>query len=143
MDMFELDEVNLGVNAVVAILSYTGYDMDDAVILNASATQRGMLMAGITVAKIIQASGKGEKRDLFVFQNVLATGEPFTTELDERGLPYARANSQLASFNFHVDHSCAGLRNHSDVYCCARRVERVDPLTQHTVYEYTRHHTTK
>lgn len=71
--------MNLGVNAVVAILSYTGYDMDDAVIINSTATQRGMLMAGITVAKIIQASGKGEKNDLFVFQNMLATGEPFTS----------------------------------------------------------------
>ena len=33
MDILGLDDFSLGVNAVVAVLSYTGYDMDDAVVV--------------------------------------------------------------------------------------------------------------
>uniref|UniRef100_A0A0A9XJH1 DNA-directed RNA polymerase n=1 Tax=Lygus hesperus TaxID=30085 RepID=A0A0A9XJH1_LYGHE len=92
MDRYGLDDVSLGVNAVVAILAYTGYDMDDAVIVNSTATQRGMLMAGVTVAKVVKASGKGDNGDVFVFQNLLSTGDKFTPQLGSNGLPYPRAN---------------------------------------------------
>lgn len=143
MDYYGLDDVNLGVNAVVAILAYTGYDMDDAVILNSTASQRGMLNAGITVAKIVTASGKGDKGDVFVFHNLLSTGERFTPELNANGLPPRRANPNLDSFSFDRDHKYPALRNSSDVYCCAKRIERVDPFTNKTVYEYTHHQATK
>lgn len=144
MDYYGLDDVNLGVNAVIAILAYTGYDMDDAVIINSTAAQRGMLTAGITVAKIVTASGKGnDKDDVFVFHNLLSTGERFTGELEANGLPAKRANPANNTFSFDRDHKYPGLRDSSDVYCCAKRVERVDPFTNKTVYEYTRHHVTK
>ena len=38
---YGLDNFPNGTNAVVAVLSYTGYDMDDAMILNKSAHERG------------------------------------------------------------------------------------------------------
>ncbi|KPA79471.1 putative RNA polymerase I second largest subunit [Leptomonas pyrrhocoris] len=144
MDYYNLDDVNLGVNAVIAILAYTGYDMDDAVVINSTAAQRGMLTAGITVAKIVTASGKAiDKDDVFVFHNVLSTGERFTGELEANGLPPKRANPRNDTFSFDRDHKYPGLRDSSDVYCCAKRVERTDPFTNKTVYEYTRHHATK
>ncbi|KAK7200393.1 RNA polymerase I second largest subunit [Novymonas esmeraldas] len=144
MDYYGLDDVNLGVNAVIAILAYTGYDMDDAVILNSTASQRGMLTAGITVAKIVTASGRaGDKDDVFVFHNLLSTGERFSSELEASGLPPRRANPALDTFSFDRDHKYPGLRDDNDVYCCAKRVERVDPFTNTPVYEYTRHHATK
>ncbi|ESS69250.1 putative RNA polymerase I second largest subunit [Trypanosoma cruzi] len=144
MDYYGLDDVNLGVNAVIAILAYTGYDLDDAVILNSTASQFGMLTAGITVAKVITASGKGEKDDVFVFQNLLSNGQPFTPELDAHGLPRKRAvpgTTELLSFD--SDHKYPTLRDSSAVYCCAKRYERIDPLMNKKVYEYTRHHVTK
>ncbi|AIN98927.1 RNA polymerase I second largest subunit, putative [Leishmania panamensis] len=144
MDYYGLDDVNLGVNAVIAILAYTGYDMDDAVIINTTTTQRGMLTAGVTVAKIVTAAGRGsDKDDVFVFHNLLSTGERFTAQLEANGLPPKRANASLEAFSFDRDHKYPGLRDNSDVYCCAKRVERVDPFTNKSIYEYTRHHATK
>ncbi|PWW74321.1 DNA-directed RNA polymerase I [Tuber magnatum] len=40
-DEYGLDNFPNGMNAVVAVISYTGYDMDDAMILNKSAHERG------------------------------------------------------------------------------------------------------
>lgn len=151
MDFYNVDDVNLGVNAVVAILSYTGYDMDDAVILNHCASQRGMLNAGITVAKVISASGPvtgqgstGNGDDaVWVFHNLLESGERFSPELDDQGLPYRRTPPNTEGFRLQSDHSVPSLRDASDVYCCALRQKRLDPLTHQPMYEYTRHKTTK
>src|ERR1700761_1527221 len=38
---YGLDNFPNGTNAIVAVISYTGYDMDDAMILNKSAHERG------------------------------------------------------------------------------------------------------
>lgn len=40
-DEYGLDNFPNGMNAVVAVISYTGYDMDDAMIINKSAHERG------------------------------------------------------------------------------------------------------
>ncbi|SCU64891.1 RNA polymerase I second largest subunit [Trypanosoma equiperdum] len=144
MDYFGLDDVSLGVNAVVAILAYTGYDLDDAMILNSTAKQFGMLNAGVTVAKIVKASGKGDSNDVFVFHNCLPDGQPFTPELDRHGLPKKRAvPNATAYFSFDTDHKYPSLRDSSAVYCCAKRFEYIDPLTNEKTYEYTRHQITK
>ncbi|CCW63428.1 unnamed protein product [Phytomonas sp. EM1] len=144
MDYYHLDDVNLGVNAVVAILAYTGYDMDDAVILNSTASQRGMLNAGVTIAKIVNASGRGEKDDVFVFHNLVnaETRELFSTELRPNGLPLPRANPDAPEFDW-TDHSYPSLSDHTPVYCCAKRVGQLNPLTNRVEYVYTQHQATK
>lgn len=147
MDYFGLDDVSLGVNAVVAILAYTGYDMDDAIIINNTAVQRGMLNAGVTIAKVIHADPKYDNpsaRDnecVTVFHNELSPGVRFTLEVDEHGLPpRRRATSELG---FERDSSVPALQDETPVYTTARRYKRIDPATGKTFYEYTRHHVTR
>lgn len=40
-DKYEMDEYPQGTNAVVAVLAYTGFDMEDAMIINKSSMERG------------------------------------------------------------------------------------------------------
>ena len=40
-DDYGMDNFPNGMNAIVAVISYTGYDMDDAMIINKSADERG------------------------------------------------------------------------------------------------------
>jgi len=42
MEYLRFRELPAGINAIVAILSYTGYNQEDSVILNASAVDRGL-----------------------------------------------------------------------------------------------------
>jgi len=44
---YQLDEYATGTNAVVAVISYTGYDMEDAMIINKSSFQRGFGHASV------------------------------------------------------------------------------------------------
>ncbi|GME93500.1 unnamed protein product [Ambrosiozyma monospora] len=89
-DEYGMDNFPNGTNAVVAVISYTGYDMDDAMIINKGADERGFGYGVIY---------KVEKIDL----GVRKRGEPITQhfgfgddewseswreKLDADGLPY-------------------------------------------------------
>ncbi|XP_018335521.1 DNA-directed RNA polymerase I subunit RPA2 [Agrilus planipennis] len=53
-DNIKLDDFPMGTNAVVAVISYTGYDMEDAMIINRSAYERGFAYGSIYKAQFIE-----------------------------------------------------------------------------------------
>ena len=49
---------NIGTNAVVAVVSYTGYDMEDAMIINRSAYERGFAHGSVYLTKFIDLADR-------------------------------------------------------------------------------------
>nr|ALK02054.1 RNA polymerase I second largest subunit [Starmerella bombicola] len=62
-DQYGLDEYPNGTNAIVAVISYTGYDMDDAMILNKSALERGFAHGSVYKTETIDLSAKRRNGD--------------------------------------------------------------------------------
>ncbi|KAK8887183.1 DNA-directed RNA polymerase I subunit RPA2 [Tritrichomonas musculus] len=86
-DSHGLLDFPLGTNAVVAVLSYTGYDMEDALILNKASVERGFGHGCIYkthryIAKEIEPNG--------IFSNV-RDGKIIDSDLDSDGLPFVGA----------------------------------------------------
>jgi DNA-directed RNA polymerase I subunit RPA2 len=93
---YGLDNFPNGMNAVVAVISYTGYDMDDAMIINKSSHERGFGDGVIYKTKVYRleettsrkSRSRTEIRSLFGFAETDTNIPPKTRELlDEDGLP--------------------------------------------------------
>lgn len=56
-----IDEYPSGTNAIVAVLAYTGYDMEDAMILNKSSVERGMCHAQIYQTETVDLTTEGSR----------------------------------------------------------------------------------
>ncbi|XP_050232672.1 DNA-directed RNA polymerase I subunit 2 [Mercurialis annua] len=84
-----VDEFPTGTNAIVAVLAYTGYDMEDAMILNKSAVERGMFHGQIYQTETIDLSEEGSRSDraqrMFRRSNLDKSSH---SVLDSDGLPY-------------------------------------------------------
>ncbi|KAJ6223465.1 hypothetical protein RDWZM_002010 [Blomia tropicalis] len=52
-DHYQFDKYPLGTNAVVAVISYTGYDMEDAMIINKASMERGFQAGVIHKTEVI------------------------------------------------------------------------------------------
>eukprot|EP00124_Ichthyophonus_hoferi_P001936 Ihof_evm9s116 gene=Ihof_evmTU9s116 len=52
-NQYNMDNYPTGTNAVVAVISYTGYDMEDAMIINKGAAERGFAHGTVYKAKIV------------------------------------------------------------------------------------------
>uniref|UniRef100_A0A7S1AEZ9 DNA-directed RNA polymerase n=1 Tax=Noctiluca scintillans TaxID=2966 RepID=A0A7S1AEZ9_NOCSC len=62
-----------GTNAIVAVVTYTGYDMEDAMIINKASYERGFKQGAVYKTKIIDAAPKevsGESRKRYYFSNI-------------------------------------------------------------------------
>ncbi|KAF8076706.1 hypothetical protein FPV67DRAFT_1472397 [Lyophyllum atratum] len=57
---YAMDAFPNGTNAVVAVISYTGYDMEDAMILNKSAHERGFTYGTVYKSQIIDLKDSGD-----------------------------------------------------------------------------------
>ena len=99
---YGLDNFPNGTNAVVAVISYTGYDMDDAMILNKSAHERGFGHGTIYKTKVIhldenertsRARNKSARAitKLFGFAPNSFVSVTTRSKLDSDGLPHIGA----------------------------------------------------
>lgn len=64
-EQYCMDEYPNGTNAVVAVLAYTGFDMEDAMILNKSSVDRGMFHASVFKTECIDL--RDEKKAKMAF----------------------------------------------------------------------------
>ncbi|XP_038219535.1 DNA-directed RNA polymerase I subunit RPA2 isoform X1 [Zerene cesonia] len=53
-DLLGLDDYPMGTNAILAVISYTGYDMEDAMIINKSAYERGFAAGTVYKSQFIE-----------------------------------------------------------------------------------------
>ncbi|CAF0754933.1 unnamed protein product [Adineta steineri] len=89
-NQFALDDYAMGTNAIVAVLSYTGYDMEDAMVINKSSVERGFAHGAIYSSELIDLQELvtdkiDQGKHPLVFS--LDTKNPNWRHLDLDGLP--------------------------------------------------------
>ncbi|XP_059471890.1 DNA-directed RNA polymerase I subunit RPA2 [Neocloeon triangulifer] len=86
-DSVNLDNNAMGLNAIVAVISYTGYDMEDAMIINKSSYERGLGHGSIYKSEFIDLTPNS--------YFALDPTKPELTEfLDHDGLPFIGCHLQ-------------------------------------------------
>jgi DNA-directed RNA polymerase I subunit RPA2 len=78
---YGFDDYPTGVNAIVAVISYTGYDMEDALILNKASVERGFMHASMFKTYAVNLTDPKEATEHFLHQ-------PNGTTTDDDGLPF-------------------------------------------------------
>lgn len=108
---YGLDNFPNGMNAVVAVISYTGYDMDDAMIINKSSHERGFGDGVIYKTKVysLEAESRGRSRSktditkLFGFAPEGERDPGLVDILDEDGIAFigsrVREGDKVAAFH--------------------------------------------
>ncbi|EPR58357.1 DNA-directed RNA polymerase I RPA2, partial [Toxoplasma gondii GT1] len=87
---FDFDDYPSGVNAVVAVMCYTGFDMEDAMILNKGSMERGAFHGCVYKSKVIDAapaSARAGAASQYTFGNVNEFGRKHIATLDGDGFP--------------------------------------------------------
>ncbi|CAD6184400.1 unnamed protein product [Caenorhabditis auriculariae] len=64
-EKYQMDEYPLGTNACVAVISYTGYDMEDAMTINKASYQRGFAHGTVIKVERINLVTQTEKKIIF------------------------------------------------------------------------------
>lgn len=87
-DRINMDDFAMGTNAIVAVISYTGYDMEDAMVINRGSLQRGFAHGQVYKPEIIDLKDV-EKSAAQVRYFQRNPSEPALQQfLDADGLPY-------------------------------------------------------
>ncbi|KAF9930755.1 DNA-directed RNA polymerase I subunit rpa2 [Modicella reniformis] len=88
-DTYGIDGFPNGMNAVVAVISYTGYDMEDAMILNKSSHERGFGYGTIYKSEIIDLTDLRIRGEPVLHHFGLGLDAPrsWREKLDKDGLP--------------------------------------------------------
>ncbi|KAB7494168.1 DNA-directed RNA polymerase I subunit RPA2 [Armadillidium nasatum] len=92
-DDIEMEEFCMGFNAVVAIVSYTGYDMEDAMVINKCAMERGLGHGQVYKSEFVDLTvSKGRGKFSVAEVSKIFQRDPSKSLLpkflDEFGLPY-------------------------------------------------------
>ncbi|KAF9464822.1 DNA-directed RNA polymerase I polypeptide 2 [Collybia nuda] len=98
-DTYAMDSFPNGTNAIVAVISYTGYDMEDAMILNKSAHERGFTYGTVYKSQIVDLKDvRGAQKSSTIPTLHFGLGKDIRTEgerahtctnfLDIDGLPF-------------------------------------------------------
>ncbi|GER39393.1 DNA-directed RNA polymerase [Striga asiatica] len=85
-EKYNIDDYPLGTNAIVAVLAYSGYDMEDAMVLNKSSVDRGMCRGYIYQTETIDLTEqRNNTQRSFGRSNLDKASHGF---IDSDGLPY-------------------------------------------------------
>ena len=85
---YKMDEYPNGTNAIVAVITYTGYDMEDAMIINKSSMERGFAHATVYKTKTIDLQNNKGGCPTDVFNNERKKGRK---EMDREAAAAAEA----------------------------------------------------
>ena len=120
-DRYQMDNYPLGTNAVVAVIAHTGYDMEDAMIVNKGAMERGLGHATLYKTETVTLVAGSDENfgQCNVIQQKLGSPiaftekHPFDPDIDTDGAPrpgsIKQAGSTLCSV---VDRSTGRVRLH-------------------------------
>ncbi|KAM9316988.1 LOW QUALITY PROTEIN: DNA-directed RNA polymerase I subunit RPA2 [Gastrophryne carolinensis] len=86
-DYFEMDNYPVGTNAIVAVLSYTGYDMEDAMVLNKASWERGFAHGSVYKTEFIDLAKKVKSGEDNLVFGIKPDDERVQGKLDADGLP--------------------------------------------------------
>jgi len=87
-DQFGCDEYPSGTNAIVAVISYSGYTMEDAVTINKASHENGFCRGSIYKSEVLSALPTKEKNSYIVFGVNKDSWNYKELNLDNDGLPY-------------------------------------------------------
>ena len=128
---YGLDDFPLGTNAIVAVISYTGYDMEDAMIINKASYERGFAHANILKSSTYDLSGKGSKNtEVFGWDPTnytpLGGEDPHSINLDHDGLPPVGTKLEHDSPIYSTMDLATGR-------CVVKRYQGLEPAFVHSV----------
>uniref|UniRef100_A0A8C8W9Q4 DNA-directed RNA polymerase n=1 Tax=Panthera leo TaxID=9689 RepID=A0A8C8W9Q4_PANLE len=93
-DYYDMDNYPIGTNAIVAVISYTGYDMEDAMIVNKASWERGFAHGSVYKSEFIDLSEKIKQGDDSLVFGVKPGDPRVLQKLDDDGLPFIGAQLQ-------------------------------------------------
>ncbi|KAJ4796363.1 DNA-directed RNA polymerase subunit beta [Rhynchospora pubera] len=106
-----MDEFPTGTNAIVAVLAYTGYDMEDAMILNKSSVDRGLCRGHIYQTDTVDLVNNSEKRKdlkgIEIFSRSVVDRKNWSS-IDSDGLPYIAQKVQPENAFYSIHNTLNG-----------------------------------
>uniref|UniRef100_A0A8B9XH33 DNA-directed RNA polymerase n=1 Tax=Bos mutus grunniens TaxID=30521 RepID=A0A8B9XH33_BOSMU len=90
-DYYDMDNYPIGTNAIVAVISYTGYDMEDAMIVNKASWERGFAHGSVYKSEFIDLSERIKQGDDSLVFGVKPGDPRVLQKLDDDGLPFIGA----------------------------------------------------